>query len=210
MNYDIMLDLETWGTKPGCDLRSIGACYFDPENGVVAEPDTIGTFYVATENPRGYWGSGPSRDRFYRTEASFKTKYPLKRDTPTVQWWSEQSEEAQGAFEKPVDLKDALSRFSRWFNDTTPDATNIRFWAHSPQFDVTILAAAYDAVGLDVPWHYRSPRDTRTLFDAAGIADHSEWLEMNPGPIGIPHHALDDAICQARAVCAAWDNIAWN
>ena len=27
---DVMLDLETWGTRPGCAIRSIGACVFNP------------------------------------------------------------------------------------------------------------------------------------------------------------------------------------
>src|SRR5690606_28074245 len=49
-----------------------------------------------------------------------------------------------------------------------------------------------------------APRDTRTLFDAAGISDHSAWLAQYPGPLEVHHHALDDAICQARAVCAAY------
>ena len=68
-----------------------------------------------------------------------------------------------------------------------------------------IMAAAYKAVGLPVPWHYRAPRDTRTLFDVAGITDHSAWMADRPGPLGVPHHSLDDSICQARAVCDAWE-----
>lgn len=69
-----------------------------------------------------------------------------------------------------------------------------------------ILAAVYQAVNLPVPWHYRAPRDTRTIFDAAGIDDHSAWLAQYA--TGTVHHALDDAICQARAVCAAWATLA--
>lgn len=30
MTVSVMLDLETWGTRPGCDIRSIGAVVFDP------------------------------------------------------------------------------------------------------------------------------------------------------------------------------------
>ena len=36
---DISLDLETWGTTPGSDIRSIGACVFDPLAGFVAGAD---------------------------------------------------------------------------------------------------------------------------------------------------------------------------
>ena len=86
--------------------------------------------------------------------------------------------------------------------------TNIRLWSHGPAFDPPILAEAYHAVGLPVPWHYRAPRDTRTLFDVAGIEDHSAWLAQHSGEARVQHHALSDAICQARAVCAAWVRVA--
>lgn len=214
MVLNLMLDLETWGTSPGCDIRSIGACVFAPDTGYVADPTDLieqncnvpHTFYLATDNPHGYWGNGSSRDRFFETgKTSDRLKYPLKRDPKTVQWWSEQSAEAQAAFENPVDLRIALSRLSVWLADVSPDVTALRLWAHGSHFDIPILAAAYEAVGLPVPWHYRAPRDTRTAFDMAGILDHSAWLKQHPGPLGVPHHALDDAICQARAVCGAWD-----
>lgn len=213
----IMLDLETWGTEPGCDIRSIGACVFDPVAGTVcdsaeiygvnADPTgkTDGSFYIACDNPIST----------YKTERCEETRvHPLHRDERTVKWWSEQSDEAQAAFADPVDLRVALGRFSNWLCDVSENIyvsstglSNIRLWSHGPAFDPPILAAAYRAVDLPVPWHYRAPRDTRTCFDIAGIDDHSAWLGQHPGPLGIPHHALDDAICQARAVCAAWDRV---
>ena len=141
-------------------------------------------------------------------------KYPLTRDPRTVQWWSEQSDDAQAAFTDPVDLREALDRFTAWLYDVTrvnreeTGNSNACIWSHGASFDPPILAAAYEAVGLPVPWHYRAPRDTRTLFDVAGITDHTEWLKQHPGPLGLAHHALDDSICQARAVCAAYERIA--
>lgn len=228
----VMIDLETWGITPGCDIRSIGACVFDPVRsrlGDWSSEDAMGEandlFYLATDNPRGYWGNGSSRDRFFETgKPNDRLKYSLKRDPRTVQWWSEQSAEAQGAFENPVDLRDALVRFGTWLFTLTEQlydpfgvveckpSPDLRIWSHGAATDGPWLAAAYEAVGLPIPWHYRAPRDTRTAFDMAGIEDHSAWLAQHPGPLGVPHHALDDAIGQARAVCAAWarvDNIAW-
>lgn len=233
----IMLDLETWGTEPGCDIRSIGACVFDPVRGKVADQNTVresdfasfGTFYIACDNPahpdlpgdmyRTY--TYPSGEQWYHDGIDQLRKYPLHRDPSTVQWWSEQSDEAQAAFADPVDLRDALGRFGDWIaalrsaahgedrvyligsTDAPPD--DIRLWSHGPAFDPPILAAAYRAVGLPVPWHYRAPRDTRTAFDMAGIDDHSAWLAQHSGSERVQHHALSDAICQARAVCGAWD-----
>lgn len=209
MVIHVSLDLETWGTTPGSDIRSIGACVFDPATGHVAQPDhaylgTPGWFYVATDNPL-------TQITGYMNDCGERRKYRLDRTPATVQWWSEQSDEAQAAFVDPVDLKVALGKFSNWLCDlvsapytTSHGHTGITIWSHGASFDPPILAAAYEAVGQIVPWHYRAPRDTRTLFDVAGIDDHSAWLAQHPGPLGVSHHALDDAICQARAVCAAY------
>lgn len=189
----IMLDLETWGTAPGCDIRSIGACIFDPGRGTVADAGAGGkqftqSFYVATQD-------GCARG--------------LTRNPQTVQWWSEQSDAAKAAFTDPVDLVDGLRRFSDWLWNVAecPNLAgeampaDIRIWSHGANFDPPILAAAYEACGLPVPWHYRAPRDTRTIFEAAGMDPH-RCLDMFT--TGTHHHALDDAICQARAVCAAY------
>jgi len=82
---------------------------------------------------------------------------------------------------------------------------DISLWAHGPTFDISILAAAYDACGLPIPWHYRAPRDTRTAFDMAGVDDHSAFMQRFN--YGTAHNALDDSISQAKAVCAAFRRI---
>lgn len=206
---DISLDLETWGTEPGCDIRSIGACVFAPETGLVHDGSlgTIKPFYIACNNPAQRSGYNDCTETYRR--------YKLTRDPQTVQWWSEQSDEAQAAFADPVDLREALLRLTQWLanvsdhpttalvNGSFPDT--IRLWSHGAAFDPPILAAAYRAVGLLVPWHYRAPRDTRTAFDMVGIDDHSAWLATYSGDDRVRHHALSDAVCQARAVCGAWD-----
>lgn len=209
---DVSFDSETWGTEPGCDIRSIGACVMDVRTGFVHDGSlgTIKTFYQAMDNPivddrmkTGHWTGENMR------------AYPLTRDPQTVQWWSEQSADAQAAFTDPMELRQGLILFGGWLRGLSgdtydpndhdrrfPDDRNL--WSHGSAFDPPIIGAAYRACGLPVPWHYRAPRDTRTCFDMAGIDDHSAWLAATPGPLAVPHHALDDAICQARAVCAAY------
>lgn len=208
---DVSFDSETWGTEPGCDIRSIGACLFYPKDGLICHDGTnahVGwhaPFYQALYNP--VLEQDPT--------ISIERTYPLTRDPNTVQWWSEQSAEAQAAFTDPMELRQGLILFGGWLRGLSgdtydpadhdrrfPDDRNL--WSHGSAFDPPIIAAAYRACGLPVPWHYRAPRDTRTCFDMAGVDDHSAWLALTPGPLGIPHHALDDAICQARAVCAAY------
>lgn len=209
---DVSFDSETFGTEPGCDIRSIGACVFVPSTGFVHDGSlgTIKTFYQAVDNPSDWTNN---------TTGEVTCVNGLTRDARTVQWWSEQTAEAQAVFANPVDLRAGLVEFGCWLRDVAggpaysvsdhdrryPDDVNL--WSHGAAFDAPIIAAAYRACGLPVPWHYRAPRDTRTCFDMAGVDDHSAWLNLTPGPLGIAHHALDDAICQARAICAAFERV---
>lgn len=197
MTTHIMLDLETWGKKPGCDIRSIGAVVFDPVAGYVAVPcsdesNDAKSFYIATENPG--------------VDEIAGGKYRLYHDPETVQWWNDQSEEARAAFTNPVDLRDACEQFGIWFAGLPHggDIKSVRIWTNGPQFDISILTAVYDAVGLSVPWHYRAPRDMRTITDAAGMT-REEFSNY-----GDAHNALHDAIAQAMTVCEAYKRLGLN
>ncbi|QWY83131.1 endodeoxyribonuclease protein [Rhizobium phage RHph_X2_24] len=223
----IMLDLETWGRTPGSDIRSIGAVVFDPVapyggfvgmrctaciNGATdpwgctdclnTGKDMRGEFYIACDNPAGRWRNGEFVPEL-ATGAEDYRLYPLTREPETVQWWNDQSEEAQAAFANPVDLRDALIEFGNWFNEISPATPpmEIRIWANDPHFDVSILGAAYRAVQLPEPWHYRAPRSMKTIVEAAGMTrdDYSNH--------GTAHNALDDAIAQAMTVCEAYKRL---
>lgn len=219
----IMLDLETWGKRPGCDLRSIGAVVFDPIEGTIADAvhytdlETLiggtgsGTFYVATENPEitdeyklaaGEYSFDDNTGRYF--------KYPLKRDPKTVEWWNYQTQEAQAAFVNPVDLWKACYSFANWiWSRSLPTERfekwkpyeHVKIWANGPQFDVPILEVAYHAVQLPTPWHYRAPRDFRTITEAAGMS-RDDFCNY-----GEAHNALDDAIAQAMTVCEAYKRL---
>lgn len=223
---NISLDLETWGTYPGCDLRSIGACVFDPVAGSIADgpadqsetPDKTLLFYQAVDNP-----SVPTRFALGRDGNEidvsaldeYEYKYPLTRHYDTIKWWSNQSDAAQDAFANPVDLRDGLIQFGQWVRGLDGDSydpndhkrrfpDDRKIWSHGAATDSPWIIAAYRAVGLPVPFHYRAPRDSQTCFDLAGINDHSAWMTARPGPLGALHHALDDAICLARSIVDAY------
>lgn len=170
----VMVDLESWGLVPGSDLRSIGAVVFDPVAGTLGEE-----FYVNVK------GGGA---------------YHLTHHPQTVQWWMEQSEEAQQRLlVDRVDIAEGLKRFSTWwYAQETPDE-GARFWAHGPHFDEVLLACAYRATDQKVPWHYRAPRDVRTILEAAGMDPKTGIPEY-----GVAHNALDDAKAQAMGVIEAY------
>jgi hypothetical protein len=164
----IMLDLETWGKSPGCNLRSIGAVAFDPIKKEVYEATG---FYTAVD----------------RHEALFD-------DPDTVAWWSKQSAAAQSAFDNPIPLSSALFLLTNW----SSSYSSPRFWANSPQFDISIIDHCYGVVGSKSPIPYWTHRDCRTVNDLANI-DAKKFRSK-----GTAHHALDDAIAQAHMVCEAY------
>ncbi|USQ97283.1 3'-5' exoribonuclease domain-containing protein [Caulobacter sp. RL271] len=171
---DIMLDLETLGTAPGCVIRSIGAVHFDPTDDVIREQ-----LYVIIDRAS--------------CEAA-----GLTVDAQTEQWWNDQSPEARAEFDgKGVTLATALDLFDDFYRAHAPvDLKTDRLWCNGPSFDESILAAAYRALGRKTPWRYNAARDCRTIYDLNGLKlQHT---------VGVFHKADDDAAEQARLVQHAY------
>lgn len=167
---DIMLDLETLGTTPGCVIRSIGAVAFDPNGGPLGE-----TLYLIIDRAS--------------CEAA-----GLTVDPDTEAWWAEQSPEARAEFDgQGVALAEALDAFELFYTTLAPIADKAdRLWSNGPSFDEAILAAAYRALGRKPPWRYNAARDCRTIYDLAGLK-----LQHTGGTF---HKAIDDAVEQAKLV----------
>lgn len=165
---DLMIDIETLGTAPGSVILSIGAVAFDAETGEFGDE-----FYVAID-PQSAVSAG------------------LTMDVSTLKWWMDQSEDArQEAFSGEDSIWNALIDFDDYVRRI--DAT--RVWAKPPSFDLVLLEAAFRKVGIDIPWHYKTPRDCRTLFDLTNATQPD---------VGTAHNALDDAKSQALGVIDAY------
>lgn len=139
----VMVDLETWGTKPGCAIRSIGAVVFFPGGGGLHE-----TFYANIDD-RSCLDAG------------------LVYDPRTAAWWRDQGEEAQAALlidQRP--LHQVLADFTDWFREV--DGQQV--WGHGASFDPVLLEAAYDAVERQVPWKFWDVRCSRTLLALGDIS----------------------------------------
>ena len=140
MNH-CMLDLETFGTKPGSVIRSIGAVQFDPRTGIGKE------FYKnITEDDQVAYGA--------------------TKDPDTVAWWSKQSQESQDAFsDDQVSLKMAVNGFANFFKDN-----RLRFvWAQGSAFDCTLWEHTCSFVEVKAPWQFWNTRDTRTAYQMTGF-----------------------------------------
>lgn len=173
--YDIVVDLETLGTKPGAVIASIGAvCLFPGMPAGWALP-----FYA-------------------RVDIADATNRGLTIDTDTVLWWlTEPSWAARVEIFHPdhrATLPGALERLNEWaagFHH--PKGEPHHWWGKGPTFDLAILRAGYEACGMDCPFLYHRERCIRTAGD------------MSPGsgrvtfdPFETPHHAGDDAMAEAR------------
>ena len=134
---DVMIDLETTGTSPGCGILSIGACTFDG----------IFEFYEKI-NPT---------DNF---------KWRLESSMETLAWWNKQDIAAKReAFSGTKDLVEVLGNFSDYILRVSRNNGNaeVFVWGNGADFDNPILAKAYEVVEMKQPWKPYNGRCYRTL-----------------------------------------------
>ena len=172
MTIHVMLDLETWGTLPGSALRSIGAVTFCP------------------------YGEGHVEQTFYSNidRASCEVAR-LTVDPNTVQWWAQQSFDAQTRLaENCRELRDVVHDFAKWWQSV--GGTYV--WSNGANFDEVLWRVAAERVDHGTPWKYWNVRDTRTCWHLA---------RLNPKAIkfdGVQHDAIADARHQANCVTLAY------
>lgn len=167
---NVMVDLETLGTVPGCAILSIGAVAFDPESGKLGEE-----FYVVVRrSSNGVFG--------------------LHEDAQTLKWWELQSKEARRVLYQSEGIDSIpINRSLDYFKDYLAqfNLNKVEVWGNGSDFDNAILAVAYQKVGLELPWRFWNNRCYRTL--KAEYRGSSKLVRE-----GTYHNALDDARCQAE------------
>lgn len=162
---DLMLDLEALNNTKDSAIVQIGAVYFDRE---------------------GNFG-----EEFH---ANIDLKDALKYGSvggETLQWWFEQSQEAQKSlFTHPrLELKAALKAYIPFAKGAS------KIWSHAT-FDFVILENAFKSAGLWFPHPYTSARDIRTLMDITGTRATKNGEDMVEGEI--LHNAISDCKRQIR------------
>jgi 3' exoribonuclease, RNase T-like len=167
---DYMIDFETFGTRPGCVVLSLGAVFFD--------------------------ASGLDARRFdCAVSVASQEALGLHRDPDTEAWWNRQSEEARKTVELALapdapSLDEMLCNFSEFLRQhATKRKTKI--WGNGASFDNAILAELYRRAAIASPWEYWNDRCYRTLKNLY------KGIEA-PERKGIHHNALDDAVFQAE------------
>lgn len=179
-----MIDIEAWGTTPGCAIASIGAAFFDPFEDYSDDIPTIPMFY-----------RNVSLDSCLHAG--------LTIDESTVFWWMKQGEEARQALSEPEPI--SLSRAMKdlkdfyWTQKGQIGKKAIYTWSHGLTYDLPFLSYAAKKVNVQEPWMYQNCRDTRTLFDLAFAGKKPKFQDND-----VKHHALYDSMTQIVQVQEAY------
>lgn len=178
MANDIMIDIESLDTSPYCVILTIGAVRFDPKGmGIVEKLELRPTIEDQTE------------------------QYNRIINDDTIRWWSEQSpaalEEAMSDHGRQS-LKDCMEQLYKF-------CWNRRaVWSHGAPFDVVVMETAMRQTLTDkpnpIPWPFYTVRDTRTLFEIAGV-------KLKDGGHKTSHKAVEDAERQAIVVQQAYKKL---
>jgi len=175
-----MLDIESLNTTPDCVIMSIGAVKFNPKGtGIIDRLELKPTVEDQTEI------------------------YNRTIDEGTLKWWSTQSVEAldaafNAACRMPLkDCMEVLYHFC-WNSDAV--------WGNGSSFDIVVMESAFRQTLTDrprpIPWQYWSVRDTRTLYELAGVK-----LKDKKYGTKTTHNALEDAEHQAIVAQDAYQKL---
>lgn len=208
----VMVDLETMGTRPDSAIVAIGAVFFNLPTLETPAPEFGPSFYA-------------------NVDLQSSIDAGLKVDGNTVYWWLEQDEAARRRLlDKRLGLEQALHEFRYFWEgyEPQPDSPGsyVRFqeqhdmstqylWAHGLDFDVGILRTAYAQIHRPHPWKYNRVNDDRTLYRNTG---EPPWAELRGELEGVEHNALYDAQLQALGVIWAqnqlniqrWKSESWD
>ena len=142
--------------------------------------------------------TGEIGEKFYQAidwDSSFAAGRTV--DQSVLKWWMSMDDDALAEIlQDGEQLRDVLYSFGEWLPE---DAI---VWGNGATFDISKLESAYgDMFGKDmIPWEFHAVRDCRTIRDLA-----EPWIKVEDISFeGIKHHALYDAIHQAKYVSAMW------
>lgn len=137
-----MLDLETFGTRPGCAIRSVGAVMFDPHS------DQIGAEFYMNVSDESCAMAG------------------LFVQDDTAAWWDKQTQAARDALMvDPKGIYVVVQQFHEWFRKNR----GVFVWGHGGNFDEPLWSAVAHKLGQRTPWKFWDARCTRSVYDVAGF-----------------------------------------
>lgn len=175
---NLMIDLETFGTHPGCVVCSLAAVpFFLPEQQGPAVVDR--NWCLVT-----------------RVDIDEQLKAGFKVEANTVKWWMlETPEKARAALwgegGYPINSRQDIYD---WLVTHIPLNEDFLIWAKPSAFDFPILECLIQEYGR-FPWHYRSLMCLRTQCRGKRAPDNirNEWKQSLTA-----HDPYDDCLLQIR------------
>ena len=165
---DVSIDIETLALRQGASIATIGVCAVSRVLRPSDTPSVFDDFYVVIDDPGGVI------------------------EPSCVRWHVAQDDPVGNLGTEAVSLEAGLQKLSAWMREIgANEKGEARIWSHAT-FDVPIIEAAYQRIGLKPPWDYRNCRDLRTLYDLAGGRPEVSNERV--------HHALSDAIAQMQEI----------
>lgn len=184
---DIVVDLETLGTRSNAPIFQIGAIAIN----------------IKTGEEYGYFNG----------LCDFQTLENI--DGGTLKWWLKTNHElfaqlCQQGEDNKLSAKDLISSFVAWIESMQNDVgvDNVYLWGNGILFDNCILRANCEKYKINYPIIYRNDRDLRTIYELAankiGVADGYTFREtVKINEERIEHDGLSDARHEAKALIAA-------
>lgn len=136
---DLMVDIESLGSKKNSSICQIGACYFDRNTGEIGNTFKVNIDPIDAE------------------------KYGCELDASTVLWWLSQSDAARNSIlaDPKLPVIEAMKSFLKFIE---PAKT---IWSHAT-FDFVMLNETCIKLGIGrMP--FRKARDIRTLVDLGKV-----------------------------------------
>lgn len=173
---DIMVDLETLGTRQDAIVLEISAVEFNCHTG------EIGEVFDA------------------KLDIDEQVQYRRSLSRETLQWWFKQDEEARkNIFDEDVDIIRfnipwVLAEFSNFVErcnnkcNSDSDRRVVKLWGNGSLFDLGILQNMYETClpNMKLPWKFWAVNDVRTIVDL------NPDVKRNCKFDGTPHCAVDD------------------
>ncbi|WP_319557941.1 3'-5' exonuclease [Thiomicrorhabdus sp.] len=173
----LMIDIETLSTRPNGVIVSIGAVFFNLEDGRYSSHHFNEQICPALSQQDGF-----------------------VTDQSTLDWWQKQSQQAKDLSlmgeSKPQEV---LVHFDDWIRNHAPcEMSDLTVWANSPSFDLVMLKHHFERYNMTPPWRYFNERDVRSYSQ---VLSDPKLHANNQYAAGIKHTALDDCISQLLKVC---------
>lgn len=214
----IMVDLETFGTRPYSSIISIGAVYFDPNAGMTGK--RIKSEFYVTIDP------------------TMSEQVGFRADMSTVCWWLDPARAStyKEWFETlHFDPQTAFFTLNQWVAslfDLTQDmhahddimvkerstfdpTEHVCVWGNGATFDNTLLRQGFELLKIEPFWKHWNDRCFRTMKNLV----HTSHARTNEGgEVGIvkakdmapPHEGKHNALLDARQQALWLCNIARN